>query len=181
MTTPLQQLCAALDLLLVDSCRARDALQEIEADALLDRMAFAPVTDAELDAEDAGELAAPDTEGTVVAEHAVQLHQPIQLLTVLRRLVANRTVAELHDAFGAPGDWGYETALGAALSRLYRAPELPNELTEITPAQRRQVETDVWARSADIAASVMQRAASDPGRALAHFQALCDELRAQAG
>jgi len=29
------------------------------------------------------------------------------------------TVAELHGAFGAPGDFGYETPIGSALARLY--------------------------------------------------------------
>lgn len=33
------------------------------------------------------------------------------------QLVANRIV--IHETFGAPGDWGYHTAIGAALQRLY--------------------------------------------------------------
>lgn len=50
---------------------------------------------------------------------------------VLRRLVERSTVAQIHGAFGAPGDWGYDTALGDALFRLYRAPSAPDRLGEI--------------------------------------------------
>lgn len=34
--------------------------------------------------------------------------------------LANREA--IHDAFGAPGDWGYDHPIGMALSNLYRVP-----------------------------------------------------------
>jgi len=43
-----------------------------------------------------------------------------ELAGCLRRLLPGRTVSEIHNAFGAPGDFGYETALGDALARFYR-------------------------------------------------------------
>lgn len=48
------------------------------------------------------------------------LREAVELVRCLRRLVQGRTVAEIHKAFGAPGDFGYETPIGDALSRLYR-------------------------------------------------------------
>lgn len=42
------------------------------------------------------------------------------LVGCLRRLVHTCTAVELHAAFGAPGDWGYDTALGRALSDIYK-------------------------------------------------------------
>lgn len=36
------------------------------------------------------------------------------------RDVRGRTVREIHEAFGAPGDFGYDTPLGDALASLYR-------------------------------------------------------------
>lgn len=48
------------------------------------------------------------------------LREAVELVRCLRRLTRGRTVAELHDAFGAPGDFGYESAIGDALSRTYR-------------------------------------------------------------
>jgi hypothetical protein len=44
----------------------------------------------------------------------------VELVRCLRRLLAGRSVDEVHRAFGAPGDFGYETAIGDALSRVYR-------------------------------------------------------------
>lgn len=43
----------------------------------------------------------------------------VELVNCLRRLVKGRTVGELHAAFGAPGDFGYETPIGAALAKVY--------------------------------------------------------------
>lgn len=47
------------------------------------------------------------------------MREAIELVRVLRRLVALRSVKEVHAAFGAPGDFGYETVIGDALARLY--------------------------------------------------------------
>lgn len=48
------------------------------------------------------------------------LREAVVLVGCLRRLVPHATLDEIHRAFGAPGDFGYETVLGEALSRLYR-------------------------------------------------------------
>ena len=50
---------------------------------------------------------------------ARSLREAIDLVGCLRRLVKDRTVLEIHTAFGAPGDFGYETPIGAALARVY--------------------------------------------------------------
>lgn len=56
-----------------------------------------------------------------VAGSTVQdLREAIELVRCLRRLCAGRSVVEIHAAFGAPGDFGYETPIGEALSALYR-------------------------------------------------------------
>jgi hypothetical protein len=51
---------------------------------------------------------------------ASTLREAFELVRCLRRLLDGRTVQEIHSAFGAPGDFGYETPIGDALSRLYR-------------------------------------------------------------
>jgi predicted RNase H-like nuclease (RuvC/YqgF family) len=51
---------------------------------------------------------------------AEDLREAFELVRCLRRLLDGRTVQEIHRAFGAPGDFGYETPIGKALSRLYR-------------------------------------------------------------
>lgn len=54
------------------------------------------------------------------ALHASQaLREAIELVGCLRRLLPNCTVDQIHKAFGAPGDFGYDTAIGDALARLY--------------------------------------------------------------
>ncbi len=44
-----------------------------------------------------------------------------ELWRVVARLVKGRTPLEVSQAFGAPGDWGYGTPIGAALKRYYDA------------------------------------------------------------
>jgi len=51
------------------------------------------------------------------------LREAIELVRCLRRLVPNVSLGEVYRAFGAPGDFGYETPIGNALSRLYRGDE----------------------------------------------------------
>lgn len=48
------------------------------------------------------------------------LREAITLVGCLRRMTQGRTVAEVHQAFGAPGDFGYENPIGAALALIYR-------------------------------------------------------------
>jgi hypothetical protein len=42
-----------------------------------------------------------------------------ECLRVLGRMVQGKSI---HQAFGAPGDWGYGTPIGDALSALYKTP-----------------------------------------------------------
>lgn len=46
------------------------------------------------------------------------LREASELIRVLGRLLAGKSV---HEAFGAPGDWGYGTPIGDALLEVYRA------------------------------------------------------------
>lgn len=48
------------------------------------------------------------------------LEEAAELARCLARLVRQRTLREIHDAFGAPGDFGYGTPIGDALAKLYR-------------------------------------------------------------
>jgi hypothetical protein len=54
------------------------------------------------------------------ADDAWKLREAIELVGCLRRLVAGSTVTEIYKAFGAPGDFGYDTPIGAALAKFYR-------------------------------------------------------------
>jgi len=49
-----------------------------------------------------------------------RLHRTVRLVEILSELVTGCTAQQIHAAFGAPGDWGYETPLGDALHRIYR-------------------------------------------------------------
>lgn len=49
------------------------------------------------------------------------LREAVELVGCLRRLVADRTTDEVHKAFGAPGDFGYDTPIGDALAKVYRS------------------------------------------------------------
>jgi hypothetical protein len=46
--------------------------------------------------------------------------EAIELIGCLRRLLPSCTLEQIHKAFGAPGDFGYESVIGDALSRFYR-------------------------------------------------------------
>jgi hypothetical protein len=46
------------------------------------------------------------------------LREASELIRVLGRLMAGKSV---HEAFGAPGDWGYGTPIGDALLEVYKA------------------------------------------------------------
>jgi hypothetical protein len=60
-----------------------------------------------------------------IHSHIHDLRMSVALIGVLRRLVRGKSLKEIHNAFGAPGDWGYETVLGDALSRIYRGEANP--------------------------------------------------------
>lgn len=57
---------------------------------------------------------------TATAEEDQTLRDAADLLRVLAHVVDGKSLAK---AFGAPGDWGYETAIGAAIAA---APVTPN-------------------------------------------------------
>ena len=65
------------------------------------------------------ELASEEAENEVY-DITFTLREAITLVGCLRRLSEGRTVRELHQAFGAPGDFGYENPIGSALDKLYR-------------------------------------------------------------
>lgn len=46
--------------------------------------------------------------------------EAVELVGCLRRLVEWSSPAAIHHAFGAPGDFGYDTPIGDALAKLYR-------------------------------------------------------------
>lgn len=48
------------------------------------------------------------------------LREAVDLVGVLRRLMPSASDKGMHDAFGAPGDWGYGAPIGAALDTFYR-------------------------------------------------------------
>ncbi len=47
------------------------------------------------------------------------LREAVELTRCLRRLVQSSDINAVYRAFGAPGDFGYETPIGDALHRLY--------------------------------------------------------------
>ena len=53
-------------------------------------------------------------------DSAQALSEAIELVACLRRALPSLGVATIRRAFGAPGDFGYESAIGAALSTTYR-------------------------------------------------------------
>ena len=58
--------------------------------------------------------------GPRALEAVRELREALFLLRCLRRALAGRNVEEIHRAFGAPGDFGYETLIGDTLSKIYR-------------------------------------------------------------
>lgn len=48
------------------------------------------------------------------------LREAVKLVRCLRFWLASASVDEIHKLFGAPGDFGYDTAIGDALFRTYR-------------------------------------------------------------
>lgn len=51
-----------------------------------------------------------------------QFRNALEYIACLRRLLVGRSLREVHDAFGAPGDFGYEHPVGMALAEIYSAP-----------------------------------------------------------
>ena len=68
------------------------------------------------------DLATDETEDEVHTLTST-LKEALYLLASSRRLIDGRSASEIHKAFGAPGNWGYETPIGDALYRLYMPPE----------------------------------------------------------
>lgn len=59
-----------------------------------------------------------ESETTDDASHRIR--EGAELVRVLSRIVEGQS---LHDAFGAPGDWGYHSPIGRALLRHYSEDE----------------------------------------------------------
>ncbi len=85
----------------------------------LARLGYDEKNDDEDDDEPCGEDDEPRDEPHPVIVLSMKIGEAIDLMDVLRKLVAGRSVREIHSAFGAPGNWGYETPIGDALSKLY--------------------------------------------------------------
>lgn len=71
------------------------------------------------DAIDALEQIAEDNDKPV-GTHVHRLREAVELSRVLRRALPHLDLNQIHRAFGAPGDFGYETPIGDALARLYQ-------------------------------------------------------------
>jgi hypothetical protein len=61
------------------------------------------------------DAAPPETERAIET-----LREAVYLAACLRRLLDGRTLQEIHKAFGAPGDFGYQTLIGDTLYKTYR-------------------------------------------------------------
>ena len=78
-----------------------------------------------------------------------------ELLKTLSRIVAGKPVAE---SFGAPGDWGYNTALGRALAASGEAPA-DRELRRHRQACQEAyacIKANAWSRAKDTLFGVLQ-------------------------
>jgi len=69
-------------------------------------------------------LASPESENEIY-DLTSTLRTAVELVRCLRRLVPGLTAQEIHAAFGAPGDFGYETPLGETLARIYQGEVQP--------------------------------------------------------
>jgi hypothetical protein len=56
-----------------------------------------------------------------------------ELLRVLARMVEGKS---LYQSFGAPGDWGYDTPIGDALSAIYKTPDVQEPVRPAVEIQR---------------------------------------------
>jgi hypothetical protein len=67
-----------------------------------------------------GKLESFADEDDEARKSARELREAVEMVRVLRRIVPSCDLKAIHSAFGAPGDFGYDTPVGDALSRLYR-------------------------------------------------------------
>jgi hypothetical protein len=70
------------------------------------------------------DIASPETENEV-HDITLSLREAVELVRCLRRITQGRTTREIHAAFGAPGDFGYENPIGAALALVYSGKASP--------------------------------------------------------
>lgn len=103
-----------------------------------------------------------DDESAYDAE--MQLREAIYLVHCLRRLVDGRTVAEIHKAFGAPGDFGYETPIGDALIRLYRGCAAPAVDLAVDACVQANFDAAARARREQLASESRDEAGRFPAR-----------------
>lgn len=81
-----------------------------------------------------------------LSDHADRwlLLEAVELVACLRRILPTLTRDELHRAFGAPGDFGYDTPVGDALHRIYHAaPEAEGQARRVAIAITPE-ELDHW-------------------------------------
>jgi hypothetical protein len=90
----------------------RERAQLAAIDALLDRL---------------------DDEPELSAALRLLRRESCELARVARRLTGMVSVDLIYRAFGAPGDWGYESPIGAALYKLYSEPDEESEDAEDRP------------------------------------------------
>lgn len=57
-----------------------------------------------------------ESDDEAAIEHARNIRSAIDLVRSLAKIVEGKS---LHEAFGAPGDWGYDTPIGLALYEHY--------------------------------------------------------------
>lgn len=90
----------------------------------------------------------------------VALTEVLEFVRIVRRLTEVSSVREIHKWFGAPGNWGYETPIGDALSKLYNGatwePQ-PDPIAQAVEAERVAIRAEIESRSADA-----QRANGEP-------------------
>lgn len=104
-TTPRDGLLAALRAIEARADKTLERVTDIGDDSITTRFDAEPQID-----QDASEaLDALDEQRRTL----------VRLLDCLCRLAEGATREQIRKAFGAPGDWGYDTPIGAALYRLY--------------------------------------------------------------
>ena len=83
------------------------------------------------------------------------LRDAAELIRVLVRLVEGRPIAK---AFGAPGDWGYETPVGAALHEPADIPELGAPVDQTTLIKQYRITCEAQQQTIERLRGIVQRA-----------------------
>lgn len=78
---------------------------------------------------------APEEHEDKIHKLTSEFREATFLLMCFRRLLLGCDRRAIYKAFGAPGDFGYETPIGSALDRLYRADEPPRDASSTDGAK----------------------------------------------